>query len=68
MSLGIPIKQEPVSEGPPPYEEHAPVYHDFTLFGVEAVEDFSGSFNRTSVTYAPVPGGFDTPRNPRVPQ
>ena len=63
MSLGIPIKQEPVSEESSTNEEPPPWYNDFTLFGAgnpENVEEFMSVFDNTSPMYAPVPGGHAT--------
>ena len=69
MSLGIPIKQEPDSEGSSSYEEPPPPYEDFTLFGAQSADEFMASFNNDySALLAPVPGGHEAPRHPQVPR
>ena len=58
MSLGIPIKQEPVSEESSPSEEPALSNRNFVLFGVEYGPEFLACFdNNPLAAFAPVPGG-----------
>ena len=68
VSLGIPIKQEPDSEGSSSYEEPPPPYYDFTLFGAQSVDEFMANINDYSGVLAPVPGGHEAPRQPQVPR
>ena len=68
VSLGIPIKQEPISEASSPYEEARSFNRDFALFGNESVAEFMSCFdNNRSAAFAPIPGGHANQDNTGFP-
>ena len=68
MSLGIPIKQEPISEASSSSEEPASFYRDFSLYGTESLDEFMACFNNNaSAAFAPVPGGHAHQDNTEFP-